>query len=92
VFDKVPMGMRVLISPSDVEPVEFSSSSLFIPNRETIAAMPAKALALAREADEAIKAVAVAKTALGGFETVFMRRPVENCGGECTWPRLRCPF
>src|SRR6516165_3921125 len=64
-FDKVPMGMRVLLSPSDVEPVEFSSSSLFIPNPETIAAMPAKALALAREADEAIKAVAIAKTALG---------------------------
>src|SRR5215475_6481185 len=52
VFDKVPTGMRVLISPSDVEPVEFSSSSLFMPNRETIAAMPAKAVALAREADE----------------------------------------
>jgi lipoprotein-anchoring transpeptidase ErfK/SrfK len=49
VFDKVPMGMRVIISPSDVEPVEFSSSSLFMPNRETIAAMPAKAEALARE-------------------------------------------
>jgi lipoprotein-anchoring transpeptidase ErfK/SrfK len=65
VFDKVPMGMRVLISPSDVEPVEFSSSSLFMPNRETIAAMPAKAVALAREADEATKAAAIAKTALG---------------------------
>jgi hypothetical protein len=65
VFDKVPMGMRVLISPSEVEPVEFSSSSLFMPNRETIAAMPAKAVALAREADEATKAAAIAKTALG---------------------------
>ena len=64
-FDKVPMGMRVLISPSDVEPVEFSSSSLFVPNRETISAMPAKAVALAREADEATKAAAIAKTALG---------------------------
>src|SRR5215470_6389694 len=64
VFDKVPTGMRVLISPSDVEPVEFSSSLLFMPNRETIAAMPAKALALAREADEATKAAAIAKTAL----------------------------
>ena len=65
VFDKVPMGMRVLISPSDVQPVEFSSSSLFMPNQETITAMPGKAVALAREADEATKAAATAKTALG---------------------------
>src|SRR5437588_5350571 len=64
-FDKVRIGTRVIISPSDVEPVEFSSSSLFMPNRETIAAMPAKAVALAREADEATKAAAIAKTALG---------------------------
>src|SRR5215468_11826284 len=46
VFDKAPTGMRVIISPSDVEPVEFSSSSLFVPYQETIAAMPAKAAAL----------------------------------------------
>jgi hypothetical protein len=65
VFDKAPMGMRVIISPSDVEPVEFSSSSLFMPNQETIAAMPGKAVPLAREADEATKAAATAKTALG---------------------------
>jgi hypothetical protein len=65
VFDKPPMGMRVIISPGDVEPVEFSSSSLFVPNQVTIAAMPAKAAALAREADEATKAAATAKTALG---------------------------
>src|ERR1700733_8037374 len=39
VFDKAPMGMRVIISPSDVEPVEFSDSSLFVPNQEAIAAM-----------------------------------------------------
>ena len=64
VFDKAPMGMRVIISPSDVEPVEFSDSSLFVPNQETIAAMPARAVALAREADEATKAAAFAKTAL----------------------------
>ena len=64
VFDKAPMGMRVIISPSDVEPVEFSNSSLFVPNQETIAAMPARAVALAREADEATKAAAFAKTAL----------------------------
>jgi hypothetical protein len=58
------MGMRVIISPSDVEPVEFSDSSLFVPNQETVAAMPEKAVALAREADEATKAAAAAKAAL----------------------------
>jgi hypothetical protein len=64
VFDKAPMGMRVIISPSDVEPVEFSDSSLFVPNQEAVAAMPEKAVALAREADDATKAAASAKAAL----------------------------
>jgi hypothetical protein len=67
-FDKTWIGMRVIISPNDAEPVEFSHPALFVPNREAIAAAPAKAEALAREAaeaartaDEAKKAAAAAK-------------------------------
>ena len=31
-FDKVHIGTRVIISPSDAEPVEFSHPALFVPN------------------------------------------------------------
>jgi L,D-transpeptidase-like protein len=63
VFDKAPMGMRVIISPTDVEPVAFSHPSLFVPKQELIDAIPAHAEALTSEADEATKAAAAAKTA-----------------------------
>ena len=33
VFDKAPMGMRVIISPDDSEPVAFSDPALFQPKR-----------------------------------------------------------
>src|SRR5471032_2344413 len=62
-FDKTWIGMRVIISPNDVEPVAFSHPALFVPNRETIAAAPAKAEALAREAAEAAKMADEAKKA-----------------------------
>jgi hypothetical protein len=62
-FDKTWIGMRVIISPNDAEPVEFSHPALFVPNRETIAAAPAKAEALAREAAEAAKTADEAKKA-----------------------------
>src|SRR5467141_2587886 len=52
-FEKTWIGMRVIISPSDAEPVEFSHPALFIPKSEAIAAAPARAETLAREADEA---------------------------------------
>jgi hypothetical protein len=64
VFDKAPMGMRVIISPDDVEPVAFSDPSLFVPKQEAIDAVPARAETLARAADEATKAAAAAKAAL----------------------------
>src|SRR6202162_628344 len=54
-FDKTWIGMRVIISPNDAEPVEFSHPALFVPNREAIAASPAKAEALTREAAVAPK-------------------------------------
>jgi L,D-transpeptidase catalytic domain len=62
-FDKTRIGMRVIISPNDAEPVEFSHPVLFVPNREAIAAVPAKAEALAREAAEAAKRADEAKKA-----------------------------
>ncbi|HEX4302763.1 MAG TPA: L,D-transpeptidase family protein, partial [Rhizomicrobium sp.] len=62
-FDKTHIGMRVIISPNDVEPVEFSHPALFVPNPEAIAAAPAKAETLAREAAEAAKAADEAKKA-----------------------------
>ena len=42
-FDKAPIGMRVIISPNDAEPVDFSSPALFVPNAEAIADAPARA-------------------------------------------------
>jgi L,D-transpeptidase-like protein len=55
-FDKPRIGMRVIISPNDAEPVEFSHPALFEPKAEAIAAAPARAGTLAREAAEAVKA------------------------------------
>jgi hypothetical protein len=54
-FEKTWIGMRVIISPNDAEPVEFSHPALFMPKAEAIAAAPARAEALAREAEEAAK-------------------------------------
>src|SRR5213080_1622345 len=62
-FERTRIGMRVIISPNDAEPVEFSHKALFVPNREAIAAAPAKAEALAREAAEAAKTADEAKKA-----------------------------
>ncbi len=63
-FDRTRIGMRVIISPFDVEPVAFSHPSLLVPKQEAIDAAPARAEALAREADAATKAAAAAKTAV----------------------------
>jgi hypothetical protein len=62
-FEKTWIGMRVIISPDNAEPVEFSHPALFVPNREAIAAAPAKAEALARDAAEAAKTADEAKKA-----------------------------
>jgi len=64
VFDKAPMGMRVIISPSDSEPVAFSDPALFMPKQDAIDAIPARAAALADEADKAAKAAVPAKAAV----------------------------
>jgi lipoprotein-anchoring transpeptidase ErfK/SrfK len=62
-FDKTEIGMRVIISPGDAEPVEFSHPALFVPNKDAIATAPAKAEALTREAAEAARAADEAKKA-----------------------------
>lgn len=54
-FDKTRIGMRVIISPNDAAPVDFSHPSLFMPKAEAVAAAPARAETLARESVEAAK-------------------------------------
>ena len=62
-FDKTRIGMRVIISPNDAAPVEFSHPALFVPNAEAVAAAPARAEPLVREAAEAAKTADEAKKA-----------------------------
>jgi L,D-transpeptidase catalytic domain len=62
-FETTRIGMRVIISPNDAEPVEFFHPALFVPNREAIAAASAKAEPLRREAAEAAKTADEAKKA-----------------------------
>ena len=62
-FNKTRIGMRVIISPNDAAPVEFSHPMLFVPNAKTVAAAPARAETLARHAKEAAKAADEAKKA-----------------------------
>jgi ribosomal protein L14 len=62
-FDKTRLGMRVIISPEDAEPMEFSHPALPVPKAEAIAAAPARAEALPREATEAAKAADETKKA-----------------------------
>ena len=54
-FNKTWIGMRVVISPDDAAPVEFSHPALFVPNAQAVAAAGARAETLAREAAEAAK-------------------------------------
>jgi hypothetical protein len=62
-FDRTQIGMRVIISPNDAAPVEFSHPLLFVPKAEAIAAAPARADKLTREADEAARVADEAKEA-----------------------------
>src|SRR3954452_19113670 len=73
-FEKTRIGMRIIISPDNAEPVEFSHPALFVPKAEAIAAAPAKAEALPREAAEAAKAADEAKkaTATAARETASL--------------------
>src|SRR3954453_11820870 len=62
-FDRTWIGMRVIISPDNAEPVEFSHPALFMPKADAIAAAPARAETLAREAEEAARAADETKKA-----------------------------
>jgi hypothetical protein len=62
-FDKTEIGMRVIISPIDAAPVDFSHPALFVPKAEAMAAAPARAETLSREATEAARAADEAKKA-----------------------------
>src|SRR3974377_2552195 len=62
-FDKTRIGMRVIISPNDAAPVDFSHPALFVPNAEAIAAAKARAETLARDAEEAAETADEAKEA-----------------------------
>jgi hypothetical protein len=62
-FDKTRIGMRVIISPNDAAPVEFSHPALFAPNAQALAAAPTRIGTLANEAAEAAKAADEAKKA-----------------------------
>jgi hypothetical protein len=63
-FDKTWIGMRVIISPNDAAPVEFSHPALPMPNAQALAAAPSRAEPLAREAAEAARAADEAKKAV----------------------------
>jgi hypothetical protein len=54
-FERTWIGMRVIISPDDAEPVEFSHPSLFQPKAEALSSAPAHAATLTRDADDAAR-------------------------------------
>jgi chemotaxis protein histidine kinase CheA len=62
-FHKTWIGMRVIISPNDAAPVEFSHPALFAPDAESVAAAWARAETLAREAADTAKTADEAKKA-----------------------------
>ncbi|WP_315837018.1 L,D-transpeptidase [Bradyrhizobium prioriisuperbiae] len=62
-FDKTWIGMRVIISPEDAAPVDFSHPALFVPNAQAVAAAPERARTLARESEEASRIAGEAKKA-----------------------------
>jgi len=52
-FDQTRLGMRVIISPDDAEPVDISHPALLVPDAAVVAAAPERAQTLEREAAEA---------------------------------------
>jgi L,D-transpeptidase-like protein len=62
-FNKTRIGMRVIISPIDAEPLDIADPKLFTPNAAALAAAPAKAEAAAHDAVAAARAAEEAKSA-----------------------------
>jgi hypothetical protein len=79
-FDKTRIGMRVIISPNDAAPVEFSHPALFAPKAEAITAASVRAEPLAREAAEAARAAEEAKrtAATTARETTSLAASLRN--------------
>ncbi len=63
-FDKTRIGMRVIISPNDAAPVDFTHPALFQPDAEALAAAPARAETLGSQAAAAASAADDAKKAV----------------------------
>jgi hypothetical protein len=82
-FEKTWIGMRVIISPDNAEPVEFSHPALFMPKAEAIAAAPARAGTLAREAEEAARTADETKKAAASAtrETASMTASLRKLQG-----------
>jgi hypothetical protein len=62
-FDKTWIGMRVIISPNDAAPVDFSHPALFVPKADALAAAPKLAYKLESEAEVAAATADEAKEA-----------------------------
>ena len=62
-FDRTSIGMRVIISPNDAAPVEFTHPALFAPKAEALAAAPARAEKLSLEAADAARTAEETKVA-----------------------------
>lgn len=67
-FDRTWIGMRVIIAPGDVAPVEFSHPALFVPQAAALAAVPSRAATLGREAEDAARSADETKTAATAAE------------------------
>src|SRR5438445_7758827 len=82
-FDRTWIGMRVIISPDNAEPVEFSHPALLVPKAEAIAAAPARSEALSREAAEAAKTADEAKktAATAARETASLSASLRKLAG-----------
>jgi L,D-transpeptidase catalytic domain len=79
-FDKTRIGMRVIISPDDAAPAEISHAALFMPDAEAVAAAPARAGKLAREAVEAAMTADDTKKAAAALarETASLRESLRK--------------
>ena len=82
-FDRTWIGMRVIISPDNAEPVEFSHPALLVPKAEAITAAPARSEALSREAAEAAKTADEAKktAATAARETASLSASLRKLAG-----------
>jgi chemotaxis protein histidine kinase CheA len=82
-FDRTWIGMRVIIAPNDAAPVEFSHPALFVPNAQAIAAAPARAETLLREAAEAARTADEAKktAAAAARETASLNASLRKLEG-----------